>query len=104
VDIALALIRARFRERLTVHDLAVAVGLSPFQLIRQFNRFTGMPPFAHVLRGRLHEAIRQMRQGAELREAAAASGFYDQSALTRHFRRAYGITPGQYLRARELSS
>jgi AraC-like DNA-binding protein len=107
VDAALALIRARFRERITVDEIAAAVGLSPFQLIRQFNRLTGMPPHAHVLREHLHDAIRQMRQGAELREAAVAAGFYDQSDLTRRFRLAYGITPGQYIRsqsARQPSS
>ena len=100
VDMAQRVIRERFRDRLTVDDLGTITGLSPFQLIRQFNKITGMPPHAHVLRARLHEAIRQMRSGAEISEAAAASGFYDQSALTRHFRRAYGITPGQYVRAR----
>jgi len=99
VDIAQRVISARFRERLTVDDLAAMTGLSPFQLIRQFNRITGMPPHAHVLRARLHEAIRQLRHGAGLSDAALASGFYDQSALTGHFRRAYGITPGQYVRA-----
>jgi AraC-like DNA-binding protein len=92
-------IRARFREQLGVEDLAAAVGLSPFQLIRQFNRSTGMPPHAHVLTSRLHYAIHLMRHGAALADAATGAGFYDQSALTRHFRRAYGITPGQYVRA-----
>jgi AraC-like DNA-binding protein len=99
VDAALTLIRARFRERITVDEIATAVGLSPFQLIRQFNRVTGMPPHAHVLRARLHDAVRQMRQGVELRDAAVAAGFYDQSDLTRRFRLAYGITPGQYVRS-----
>jgi AraC-like DNA-binding protein len=103
VDTALATIQARFRERVTVDELATDAGVTPFQLIRDFNRLTGMPPHAHVLRARLHAAIRQMRHGASLCEAAASSGFYDQSALTRHFRRAYGITPGQYTRACRLS-
>jgi AraC-like DNA-binding protein len=102
VDAVLATIQARFRERITVDELAAGAGLTPFQLIRSFNRLTGMPPHAHVLRARLHEAIRHMRHGAPLCGAAAVSGFYDQSALTRHFRRAYGITPGQYVRARRV--
>lgn len=103
VDSAIAAIRARFRERVTVDELASAAGVSPFQLIRQFNRLTGMPPHAHVVRARLHEAIRQIRQGSGLAQAAVASGFFDQSALTRHFRRAYGITPGQYVNAYRAS-
>jgi AraC-like DNA-binding protein len=99
VEFTLATIRQRFRERLTVDELAVAAGLSPFQLIRQVKRVTGMPPHAHLLRERLHEAIRQLEHGAALSDAAHAAGFYDQSAMTNAFRRTYGITPGQYVRA-----
>ena len=104
VERTLATISDRFTERLTLDGLAAAVGLSPFQLIRQFNRVTGMPPHAHLLRARLHAAIRWMATGAPLAEASAAAGFYDQSALTNAFRRHYGITPGQYLAARRTGA
>jgi AraC-like DNA-binding protein len=40
-----------------------------------------------------------MRRGVSIAEAALAAGFYDQSALTNHFKRAYGITPLQWARA-----
>jgi len=40
-----------------------------------------------------------MRRGADIAESALAAGFYDQSALTNHFKRAYGITPLQWVRA-----
>lgn len=99
VDRTLGTIRDRFRDKLTVDELAAAAGLSPFQLIRQVKRVTGMPPHAHLLRERLHEAIRQLRHGATILDAAYAAGFYDQSAMTNAFRRTYGITPGQYVRA-----
>lgn len=101
VDATLATIRQRFPDRLSIDELAVAVGVSPFQLIRQFKRLTGMPPHAHLLRERLHAAIRLLKHGATLSEAAGAAGFYDQSAMTNAFRRIYGITPGQYARARD---
>ena len=99
VDRTLGAIRDRFRERITVDELAAAAGLSPFQLIRQVKRVTGMPPHAHLLRERLHEAIRRLRHGATISDAAYTAGFYDQSAMTNAFRRTYGITPGQYIRA-----
>ncbi|MGE0041651.1 MAG: AraC family transcriptional regulator [Vicinamibacterales bacterium] len=100
VDTALRRIREEYRSGLTVDGLAAAQGLSPFQLVRQFKRHTGMPPRAHLLRARLHHAIGRLRAGWPIGEAAVDAGFYDQSALTRHFRRAFGITPGQYVRAR----
>jgi AraC-like DNA-binding protein len=43
--------------------------------------------------------MRAMRAGVDLAEAALTAGCYDQSALTNHFKRAYGITPLQWIRA-----
>jgi AraC-like DNA-binding protein len=37
-----------------------------------------------------------MRAGDSLAEAAFASGFADQSHMTRQFHRTYGITPGRW--------
>ncbi len=99
VDFALATIAERFADGVRIDTLAARAGLSPFQLIRQFKHHTGMTPHAHIVRARLHDAIRRLRRGASLSEAAVEAGFYDQSGMTRHFRRAYGITPGQYVRA-----
>lgn len=99
VDRALRVIRDRFREGVNLDALARAEGLSPFQLIRQFRRVTGMPPHAHLVRARLHHAVARIRRGADLTEAALDAGFFDQAALTRAFRRVYGITPGQYRQA-----
>jgi hypothetical protein len=50
-----------------------------------------------LLRG---EAARTLlARGTALAEAAAASGFADQSHMTRLFVRAYGLTPGAYVAA-----
>jgi AraC-like DNA-binding protein len=48
-----------------------------------------------VLR-RLDRARALIRAGVSLAEVAAASGFADQSHLTRQFRRAYGLSPGRW--------
>ena len=32
-------------------------------------------------------------------EAATGAGFYDQSALTRHLKQSFGVTPLQFARA-----
>ena len=44
-------------------------------------------------------ACRQLRHAPVLAEVATAVGFYDQSALNKHFKRCYGITPAQFARA-----
>ncbi|WP_236857820.1 helix-turn-helix domain-containing protein [Burkholderia latens] len=38
-------------------------------------------------------------KGVPIADAAASTGFYDQSALTRNFKRCYGITPSHFAAA-----
>lgn len=93
------LMRARFAEPLLLDDLATEAGLSSFQLISLFKRRTGLTPHAYLTQLRLGAACRLMRRGTRIADAAADTGFYDQSALTGHFRRCYGITPRQFVQA-----
>lgn len=80
-------------------DLAAAASLSRFQLLRQFVRATGLTPHAYLIQRRIETARVLLARGAALADAAAASGFADQSHMTRLFVRAYGMTPGAYAAA-----
>ena len=80
-------------------QLACLAGLSRFQLVRQFARWKGLPPFAWLMQQRLRDARRLIANGTPLAEAAAACGFADQSHLHRQFVRHFGFTPGQWRRA-----
>jgi AraC-like DNA-binding protein len=93
------LMQDRYTEALKLEELAAAAGLTQFQLIGLFNRLTGMSPHAYLTQVRLKSACRLLKRGALPADAASAAGFYDQSALNRHFKRAYGITPLQYASA-----
>ena len=81
-------------------QMADAASLSRYQLVRQFARATGLTPHAYLLQRRLQLARHLMGAGTPLADVAAASGFADQSHLTRLFTRSFGITPGAYVRAR----
>lgn len=94
-----AVLRAHRLEDLCLERLAATKDLSVYQLIRLFRRVAGLTPHAYLLQLRLDDARIHLRNGMSIVEAATAAGFYDQSALTNHFRRAYGITPGQYAAA-----
>ena len=37
-----------------------------------------------------------VRGGAPLADAAVTAGFYDQAHMTRHFRGAFGVSPGRW--------
>ncbi len=96
---ALALIHDEHTRSLTLEDLGRVSGLTAFQLIRLFKRVTGLTPHGYLTQVRLGVAARQLERGVTPVETALAVGFYDQSALTRHFKQAYGLTPARYARA-----
>jgi AraC-like DNA-binding protein len=91
--------RACHAEGLRLEDIAEPVGLTAFQLIGLFRRATGLTPHAYLTQIRLNAACRGLRRGLPIADVAAGAGFYDQSALTRHFKRCYGITPRQFAKA-----
>ncbi|PZR43870.1 MAG: AraC family transcriptional regulator, partial [Stutzerimonas stutzeri] len=84
----------------TLENLASECGLGRFRLVRDFARLTGLTPHAYLLQRRTELARRLIASGTPLAEAAIASGFADQSHMTRNFTRRYGYTPGTYLAAR----
>jgi AraC-like DNA-binding protein len=83
----------------TLAALAAMAGLSRYQLVRQFSKAHGLPPFAWLQQHRVGRAQALIANGASLLDAALTSGFSDQSHLTRAFGRYRGFTPGAWQRA-----
>jgi AraC-like DNA-binding protein len=81
---------------ISLDELATAAGISKFRLIRLFRQRTGLPPHALQLAHRIRQARRLLEAGQTIAQAAAATGFADQSHLHRHFQRSLGITPAEY--------
>lgn len=94
-----ARMRSDYAQDLRLEELAEDVGLSTFQLIGLFKRTVGLTPHAYLTQVRLSAACRHLRHACPIAEVAFDVGFYDQSALTKHFKRCYGITPRQFVRA-----
>lgn len=82
-----------------LETLARGTGLSRFQVVRIFKRRYGLPPHCYQLQRRLGLAQKRLREGARPAQVAIELGFVDQSHLTRHFKRLFGVTPAQYGRA-----
>jgi AraC-like DNA-binding protein len=57
-----------------------------------------LPPHRFQIAQRVKLARRLLERGAGVSEAAARTGFFDQSHLHRHFRRSLGTTPREYAR------
>lgn len=91
------LVHRRYAEPLTVDDLAEAGGMTPLQLERRMRRVLGMSAKQFLLRTRLeHATVLLATTRLTIANVAARCGYYDQSSLTRQFRRVVGLTPGQY--------
>ena len=81
----------------SLEDLSKLAGLSPYYLARSFQKEFGLPPHAYQIQSRLRVAKRLLRQGVRISDVAQECGFHDQSHLHRHFKRALGVTPKQYV-------
>lgn len=76
--------------------LEAATGLTRYAVARHFRACLGTSPYRYLVMRRLDRARALIRAGAPLAEAALASGFTDQSHMTRQFKRAYGLSPGRW--------
>jgi AraC-like DNA-binding protein len=90
---------AHHAEEVPLDALSRITGLHEVYLVRAFRKAYGLPPHAYQLRRRLLSARRYLGEGMSPAEAAQAVGFFDQSHLYRHFKRTFGITPGQFGKA-----
>jgi AraC-like DNA-binding protein len=77
-------------------ELEKVTGLDRFALARHFRAATGTSPHRYQVGRRLARAQKMIADGMALSEAAAATGFADQSHLTRHFAARFGLTPGRF--------
>lgn len=96
VALALEFLRDAPEDPASLSDLASLSGISRFQLLRGFQRETGVTPHAYIVQLRVRLARRLLARGETPAEAALMAGFADQSHLTRAFVRQFGITPGRY--------
>jgi len=71
-------------------------GLSRFELARQFRKCVGTTPHRYATMRRLDRVRNLIAADSSLADAAVASGFADQSHMTRQFKMAYGVTPGAW--------
>ncbi|NED99376.1 AraC family transcriptional regulator [Phytoactinopolyspora halotolerans] len=95
-------LRELLDERVTAGmSLAEAAGIlqaHPAHLVRSFTSTFGMPPHAYFTGRRMDLARRLLLAGERPADVATAVGFYDQSHLTRHFKRYLGTSPARYAR------
>ena len=98
VRAAFALIEARFTDDLSVTDIAEAVDVSPYHLMRLFRRHVGMPMHALQTQLRVELGKKLLQQGMAATYTALEVGFADQSHFTKRFKEMVGTSPAAYQR------
>tara|TARA_B100000683_G_scaffold259677_1_gene283706 strand:- start:111 stop:965 length:855 start_codon:yes stop_codon:yes gene_type:complete len=89
-------IQAEYARDTSLTELARQVGLSPFHLVRVFQKQMGVTPHDYLTQVRA-ERVRERLMGKDrLADIAADCGFSDQAHMSRSFKRHTGVTPGRY--------
>ncbi len=89
-------LKSHYAENVSLTQLTSLTNLSPFYLLRIFHNSAGFPPHEYQTQVRIAHARKLIRNGTSLSQAALETGFFDQSHLSRNFKRIVGVTPRQY--------
>jgi AraC family transcriptional regulator len=99
---AVEYIQDQLNADLTVSGIAQAVGMGPYYFSRLFKESTGQSPHQYVVEARVRKAKELLTTGKfTIGEAAHHVGFVDQSHLTRHFKRVFGLPPKRLLESQK---
>ena len=97
LDRLVEFVEERLDQSLSIEELATVVGLSPRHLCRVLKATIGASPHQWVLSRRVDRVAMLIRQGTtDLADIAIATGFSDQSSMSKVFKRVLGVTPGAY--------
>lgn len=99
---AKAYVSENIDKRLTVSDVAGAVGVSKNYLTNVFSATEGIPLMEYINRSKLSYMMLLIRRyGYTLAQAGKHVGFSDVNYISRIFKRYYGMTVTEYKRSQE---
>lgn len=94
---ALDALHTRIAEPTSVEEVAAMCALSPAQFSALVRRVFRLTPQRLAMKIRIDEAVHLLTTTDQsLAEIALGTGFCDQSAFTRNFRRMTGVSPGAF--------
>lgn len=94
---AIEYIQAHLGENLSLSDIANELGMSQYYFCHLFKRSTGMTPHQFLIRQRVEQAKRLLKQPERtVTSIALDCGFANQSHFAKCFRQFTGINPNQF--------
>jgi AraC family transcriptional regulator len=98
------MLRARLDGNITIKEMATACSLSVSHFARGFRRSFGTSVHQYLIRLRVERAKTLLSETQkQLTEIAQLSGFCDQAAFTRAFRRVERVTPARWRKSNSSS-
>ncbi|WP_052025416.1 helix-turn-helix transcriptional regulator [Novosphingobium sp. AP12] len=87
----------RISHRLSIGEVASALGLSNSYFVRAFSNTVGVAPYCWLLEQRINEARQLLSHTTiPIAQIALECGFTDQSHFTNAFNRRVGTTPSKW--------
>jgi AraC-like DNA-binding protein len=100
---AITLVERNYHQRLLVTEAATLCNMAPFRFGREFKEQFGMDFREYVLRYRIREACRLLRNPqASITEVGYTVGFGEPSYFTKMFKKLVGLLPSQALGMAQL--
>jgi AraC-like DNA-binding protein len=93
------LLDERVTSGLPLDEAARLLHTTPTHLVRAFTRRFSIPPHLYMIGRRVEMARQLLLSGRPAGTVATDVGFYDQSHLTRHFKRMLGVSPARYAKS-----
>ena len=105
IGAALGLIHRAPERPWSVTALARAVAMSRSPFAARFTALVGEPPLAYITRWRMHLAARHFRSDRlSVSDVADRVGYTSAAALSKAFKRCFGVAPGTYRRRTALAA
>lgn len=89
-------INKHYGEHIGLDKLCRVGRMSRSTLLRSFAKYRGITPYRYLQSVRINRAKELLEQGYQPIEAAAATGFSDQSHFTNAFHTFFGLSPAAY--------
>ena len=91
-------VNEHFSENISLHDAAEKVFFSPVYCSRFFKKQTGENFSDFLLRVRMENAVKLLRDNKKITDISRACGYSSSGYFTRIFKEYYKCTPSEYLR------